>query len=275
MSSGERQVRLLLAGMTCSSCAATIEHAVKALPGVLVSPFSFAVMHEHCIGNTDLCAAGAKDVAVNVATGLAQVRFQAERLQLTQIREAVEAVGFEVLREEQSEATQAAQTSEATVILQIEGMSCTSCATTIEGALRDREGVKVRAIESAALMRRIYYVYDAHCGVGVLGQKQRITVSVPTSIASAVVELDKITVAEIIDTIESVGFGATHLETREMAPQAGPTTDRVTLAIEVTSQQIIKPAANTPHPTHRSMSCNNVHRASHSQTTQQSTLPPC
>lgn len=173
----EVEQRLVLGGMSCSSCAQTIETALTAINGV-------------------------HDVSVNAATGIAVVRYDSERVQRQQVHDAIVDVGFEVIREEQPAALPAAPSVQATVMLQIEGMSCTSCSSTIEGVLRNHSAVK------------------------------SASVSVPTSIATITVELSEISVAEIIEMIEGVGFGAVHLETRELVSASGVTTDRVTLAIE-------------------------------------------
>src|SRR5215475_1642951 len=87
-------------GMSCASCVAHVEKALAAVPGV-------------------------RAAAVNLATESAAVEAQA--LDATQLRTAVQDAGYEVPTE--------------TTRLAIEGMTCASCVAHVEKALRHVPGV--------------------------------------------------------------------------------------------------------------------------------------
>ncbi|MBK9363612.1 MAG: copper-translocating P-type ATPase [Rubrivivax sp.] len=105
----QREWRFAVQGMTCASCAARVEKALRKLPGVA-------------------------DATVNLATEQAQVTAAAE-LGLDRLTAAVEQAGYAV-------PAQAWQ-------LRIEGMTCASCVARVEKALRKVPGVTMASVNLA------------------------------------------------------------------------------------------------------------------------------
>jgi len=87
--------------MTCANCAATIEDAVESLDGA--------------------------EATANYATDEATVEYDAERVSLAEVFEAVESAGYDPIAE--------------TVTVGITGMTCANCSATIEDAIGDLPGV--------------------------------------------------------------------------------------------------------------------------------------
>jgi Cu+-exporting ATPase len=107
-----KRATLLLKGMTCASCARTIE---KALQGVV----------------------GVAQASVNFATEKATVDYYPSQVKETDLAKAVESAGYSVIGEKEK------------VIFKIGGMSCASCVQTIEKALNKAEGVFDAAVNLA------------------------------------------------------------------------------------------------------------------------------
>ncbi|MBN8494115.1 MAG: heavy metal translocating P-type ATPase, partial [Burkholderiales bacterium] len=97
----ESSLQLPVEGMTCASCSARVERALRKVPGV-------------------------QEVSVNLATESAAVRLSA-RVPAELLSSAVRKAGYEV--------------PFASVELQIEGMSCATCVGRVEKALRSVPGV--------------------------------------------------------------------------------------------------------------------------------------
>ncbi|HAZ31673.1 MAG TPA: heavy metal translocating P-type ATPase [Dehalococcoidia bacterium] len=91
-------------GMTCASCVASVEKALAKVPGVV-------------------------SVKVNLATEKATVEYLKDEAGMADFRRAVESAGYSVMAEKEK------------AILKIGGMTCASCAQTIEKALNKAEGV--------------------------------------------------------------------------------------------------------------------------------------
>ncbi|MGQ9469749.1 MAG: heavy metal translocating P-type ATPase [Nitrososphaerales archaeon] len=103
--SGEQRIKritLQIGGMHCTSCAQTIEEALKALDGVY----------------------GAN---VNFSAAKATVEYDPSKARLADLEKAVTDVGYRVLKDQ--------------VTLSIEGMTCASCIQKVENALKSVEGV--------------------------------------------------------------------------------------------------------------------------------------
>jgi copper ion binding protein len=122
MENDSKEITLPVAGMTCSSCAAHIERALGALPGV----------------------AGA---AVNLATERATVRFANGQVETDELVAAVRSAGYDVPTE--------------TAELPIGGMTCASCAAHVEGALADVPGVVRAAVNLATERATVEYIPGA------------------------------------------------------------------------------------------------------------------
>jgi Cu+-exporting ATPase len=105
-----KQIVLPIEGMTCASCAATVEAALKKVPAVA-------------------------EVSVNLTTERATVSPLNGEVDLLDLVEAVNGTGYSV--------------GEATVSLPIGGMTCASCTAHVQGALEDVEGVIAAAVNLA------------------------------------------------------------------------------------------------------------------------------
>ncbi|MBM7709108.1 heavy metal translocating P-type ATPase [Enterococcus lemanii] len=137
-------------GMSCSSCAQTVEKTVQKLQGV-------------------------KEATVNLATEKLTVQYNEKQLDEAAIREAVEKSGYTI-------ATPQVQTTFA-----IEGMSCSSCAQTVEKTTQNLAGV-----ESAV-------------------------VNLATEKMTVVYQSSQITPQAIIDAVEAAGYEAKVFETSQKA----------------------------------------------------------
>ncbi|XP_030538021.1 probable copper-transporting ATPase HMA5 [Rhodamnia argentea] len=108
----EARAVLSVVGMTCSACAGSVEKAVKRLPGI-------------------------REAVVDVLNGRAQVLYYPSFVNEETIRETIEDVGFQaaLIKDEMSErTTQLCR-------IRINGMTCTSCSSTVEAALQAVQGV--------------------------------------------------------------------------------------------------------------------------------------
>ena len=98
----KQKTRLGVVGMTCANCAQTVEETVGALEGV-------------------------ENVDVNFASDEATVKYDDDRVSLSDVYEAVEEAGYEAEKE--------------TRTVQVLGMSCSTCVETVEDAVREVTGV--------------------------------------------------------------------------------------------------------------------------------------
>lgn len=110
-------------GMSCVSCAQTIEKSLQKVKGV-------------------------KKANVNFTTEKAVIEYDDQEAIIEHLRKAVEDVGYSVTQK-------AAEPNK--VILKIEGMTCASCAQTIEKALNRTEGVKDANVNVATEKATIEY----------------------------------------------------------------------------------------------------------------------
>jgi Cu+-exporting ATPase len=99
---GSRRIELPVTGLTCPQCVQAVERALRAVPGVARA-------------------------TVNLAQGRAFVEYDPGRTTVTALHDAVKAAGY---RSEMARAR-----------LRIDGITCASCVTKIEKALRDTPGV--------------------------------------------------------------------------------------------------------------------------------------
>ena len=136
---GLKEITLGVSGMTCSACALNIEKVLKKKEGV-------------------------DTVAVNLELGRAKVSFEPSLISPKEIEETIESIGYKVEKDK--------------VTLNLQGMSCASCAANIEKILNKTDGV--------------------------------ISVSVNFPLEKAVVEFDssRISVREIIAVVQRIGYGA-------------------------------------------------------------------
>ncbi len=117
----ESQV-LSIRGMTCAACALRIEKTVRKLPGLA-------------------------QASVNLASEKLFVEYDADSLQLSQIKEAVSKIGYEV----------AEKTDANRVTIPIGGMTCAACAQRIEKVIGRLDGVDSVSVNLATEKASISY----------------------------------------------------------------------------------------------------------------------
>lgn len=110
----------LIDGMTCASCAQTVEKATKKLEGVTKA-------------------------SVNLATEKLSVSYDDSKLSVSDIQAAVDKAGYKVM------------TNQTTDTFKIEGMTCASCAQTVEKAVRKLKGVENATVNLATEKLTISY----------------------------------------------------------------------------------------------------------------------
>src|SRR3990172_7521312 len=101
------RIILPLKGMTCASCAATIEKSLSKLSGVI-------------------------QANVNLASEKATVEYLAGQVSVADFKKAVESAGYHLAEEE---------TGKKKVTFAVTGMTCASCVSHVEKALREVNGV--------------------------------------------------------------------------------------------------------------------------------------
>ncbi len=139
-----KEITLPVTGMTCASCVRRIEKALAKVDGV-------------------------EDASVNLATERAKVTYDAERVTPDQMKAAVEKAGYGV-RELPVEAEPApvaappavsslpaAAPAPGTLLLPVEGMTCASCVTRIEKALKKVPGVQEASVNLATEQARVVF----------------------------------------------------------------------------------------------------------------------
>ncbi len=130
----ESRALLALEGMTCASCAMRIEKGLKKVPGV-------------------------KDANVNFATEQATIMYDPAQTNVEQMVQKVDAVGYKatplvvavpkpVLKEPETESH---------IVLDLEGMTCASCAMRIEKGLNKVSGVRAASVNLATEQATVSY----------------------------------------------------------------------------------------------------------------------
>ncbi|NIS71301.1 MAG: copper ion binding protein, partial [Proteobacteria bacterium] len=114
------KVTLKIGGMSCASCAATIEKALKAVEGV-------------------------SEAAVNFAVEKATVEYDSSHVKQADLINAVESAGYSVVGEKEK------------AVLKIGGMSCAACAQKIEKNLNKQKGVVKAAVNFASQTAMVSY----------------------------------------------------------------------------------------------------------------------
>ncbi|WP_322497117.1 heavy metal translocating P-type ATPase [Chloroflexus sp.] len=115
----EREITLPITGMTCASCSARVEKALRKTPGVL-------------------------SAEVNLASEHALVRFDPAQAQPAALQAAIEQAGYGVVTDE--------------ITLAITGMTCASCSARVEKALRKTPGVLNAEVNLASEQALVRYV---------------------------------------------------------------------------------------------------------------------
>ncbi|XP_048320300.2 probable copper-transporting ATPase HMA5 [Ziziphus jujuba] len=128
MEGSETKSLFSVVGMTCSACAGSVEKAIKRLPGI-------------------------REAVVDVLNNRVQVLFYPDFVNEETIRETIEDVGFEasLIQDESNErSTQVCR-------IRINGMTCTSCSSTVESALQAIQGVQKAQVALATEEAEVYY----------------------------------------------------------------------------------------------------------------------
>ncbi len=115
----EQRIALPVRGMTCAACVAHVESALKEVDGV-------------------------EDVAVNLATERAVLRFDPSAVRMADLVRAVQETGYEIPTE--------------TVILPIGGMTCAACAMHVEKALAAVPGVVATSVNLATEKATVTFI---------------------------------------------------------------------------------------------------------------------
>jgi P-type Cu+ transporter len=115
---GKRTASFGLTGMTCATCAQTIQRSLEDLQGV-------------------------ESANVNLATERATVVYNPEKVDIDRMGKAVKDAGYDTITSE--------------VTLSVGGMTCASCAKTIEGALLELEGVNSAVVNLATEKVKVKY----------------------------------------------------------------------------------------------------------------------
>lgn len=108
-------------GMTCASCVAHVEGALKDLPGV-------------------------SNVVVNLGTNKASLDYDPALVEIKDMQKAISDVGYSVPVQETS--------------LQVSGMTCASCVGHVEGALNDLQGVVEATVNLGLGKARVKFIPD-------------------------------------------------------------------------------------------------------------------
>lgn len=111
-------------GMTCASCAQTVEKSVKTIEGVY-------------------------SANVNLATEKLNIEFDDSRIDLEAIKSAIKKAGYD--------AQEATTTSTREIIIPISGMTCSSCANAIERSIGKLNGIDEVSVNFATEKAKVIY----------------------------------------------------------------------------------------------------------------------
>ena len=117
-----KTAQLRINGMTCTACAQASERAVKKLPGV-------------------------EEAAVNFTTEKLLVKFEDEKLGINEIKAAVGKAGYEAVEDQ----------AKKEVTIPVGGMTCASCASAIERAIRKLPGAASVSVNLATEKALVSY----------------------------------------------------------------------------------------------------------------------
>ncbi|HEX7974785.1 MAG TPA: heavy metal translocating P-type ATPase, partial [Anaerolineales bacterium] len=114
-----QEITLPITGMSCASCVAHVEGALKELHGT-------------------------SNVVVNLATNKASLKFDPAQVRLEDMQKAVEDVGYGVSTDD--------------LTLDVRGMTCASCVAHVEGALVELPGVLSATVNLGLNTARVLYI---------------------------------------------------------------------------------------------------------------------
>ena len=118
----KRKETIMISGMSCANCAASIEKGLE---------------------NND----GVDKIEVNFAADNAFIEYDADKIDRNKINKTIERLGYDVVDEENDH-----------IELNIEGMSCANCAQTVENSLQDLEGIDEANVNVGS--EKAYVKYD-------------------------------------------------------------------------------------------------------------------
>jgi Cu+-exporting ATPase len=116
---GKRKTSFGISGMTCASCVDTIQRSLADLQGI-------------------------ESANVNLATERATISYDPEKVDIEQVKKTVRDAGYNVILN--------------IVTISVGGMSCATCANTIEEALRSLDGVQAATVNLAS--DKVTITYD-------------------------------------------------------------------------------------------------------------------
>ena len=123
-------------GMNCASCSANVEKALSNLEGV-------------------------RSASVNLTTENAQVEYDEGKLQVEDLKEVVDKAGYTLITDHK-----ALYSNEASQLLHqnyaISGMTCASCAATVEKAVQAIPGVQTAGVNLATETLSVDWAEKAH-----------------------------------------------------------------------------------------------------------------
>lgn len=119
MKNSTSSLTLPVSGMTCASCVAHVEGALRELPGI-------------------------SSVVVNLATAKASLEYDPELVRLQDMQRAIEDVGYAVPASE--------------LTLDVRGMTCASCVDHVEAALKELIGVQGAVVNLGLNTARVTYI---------------------------------------------------------------------------------------------------------------------
>lgn len=125
----KERTELKIAGMTCAACSNRVEKALQRVDGVTAA-------------------------AVNLTTERASIEYDPDKVDMEDLRQAVEKTGYQVAVETKK------------VELRIEGMTCAACANRVEKGLNSAQGVKSAVVNLTT--ERASIEYDP----GIIGEEQ-------------------------------------------------------------------------------------------------------
>ena len=114
-----KKVNLEITDMTCASCSQSVESALNNTKGV-------------------------KEAAVNFAAERANIEYNSEQIEANKLVEVIENTGYGVAVDK--------------VTFEIGGMSCASCAQSIEGSLKQAAGVREATVNFAAEKATVEFI---------------------------------------------------------------------------------------------------------------------
>jgi Cu+-exporting ATPase len=120
MKDQRKKTELKISGMTCATCASAVEKSLKSLAGV-------------------------SKAQVNLGTETAVVEYDPSRLNSSELEKAVVNAGYGTVHEK--------------VVVRVGGMTCATCAMTVEGALKQLDGIGDVTVNLSA--EKVYVTYNA------------------------------------------------------------------------------------------------------------------